>query len=98
MKHNNLQLMPFLSRTNTLTYHIRSSEHVKLDTKPNEELTSLLKSLTFYKNRIVIPKTKPQLKQQLEKHFNIFIKENKITNKLLLQFFSTFCETKLLKN
>ncbi|MGC9780059.1 MAG: hypothetical protein HZR80_12510 [Candidatus Heimdallarchaeota archaeon] len=96
LHHHNLQLMPFLTQQESIQYHIRSSELVSLDSQPNEKLASLLEPLTFYKNSINIPEE--NLVQELENHFQIKISANKITNKLLLRFFTNFCNLKLLKN
>ncbi len=98
LKQKNLLLMPFLSQKKSLSYHIRGSEQVILDTRPNKTLASLLEPLKFYKNRIKIPRIQPNLVQELEDHFKISIQDYMITNKLLLKFFSIFCETKLLEN
>ena len=90
--------MPFLTKQKSNRYHIRSSEFVRLDTKPTKNLALLLKPLTFYKNLIKIPITHNKLIQELEGFFQISLLDNKITNKLLLRFFLLFCETKLLEN
>ncbi|MGC9780224.1 MAG: hypothetical protein HZR80_13345 [Candidatus Heimdallarchaeota archaeon] len=98
LQHQKISLMPFLTQHENIRYHIRGSKHVKLDTRPNETLTSLLKPLKFYKHRTNIPLSNNVLTQELEDHFQIKITNNKITTKLLLQFFSIFCKTQLTEN
>jgi len=98
LKLNNHQLMPFLAKENSCLYHIRSSEHVKLPTHPSSTLSSLLKPLLFHKKIVRIPENNTELVQILEEYFQITIQDNKISNKLLLQFFSLYCETKFHEN
>lgn len=94
LKTKNLQLMPYLTQQKSIRYHIRGSTHVKLDTQPNEQLSSLLRPLTFHKHSINIPKTPFQIKQAIENHYDISIQDHKITSKILLKFFRTFIELK----
>ncbi len=98
LKQVNIQLMRFLSSQDSNLYRIRSSEHVKLPTQPSESLSLLLKPLIFYKQLVKIPEENKELVQKLENYFQVSIKDYKISNKLLLQFFSIYCETKLIKN
>ncbi len=95
LKQRNQLLMSFLSQQEASLYHIRSSTPVKLATQPNTQLASLLKSLLFYKKCLKIPNSSDKLAKELKAYFQVTIKNNQITNKLLLLFFSTFCETKL---
>ncbi|MGC9778044.1 MAG: hypothetical protein HZR80_02245 [Candidatus Heimdallarchaeota archaeon] len=98
LKQNQKQLMPFLTQQTSIRYHIRSSVQIKLDTHPNEQLAFLLKPLLFYKQRINIPITKSNLKQKIENHFQISLENNRITNRILLQYFSVFCDIEHSKN
>lgn len=93
LKHVNLKLMPFLSKQESSLYHVRSSKRMKLATQPNPTLTSLLNSFIFHKKFVIIIDDKMETIQEIEDYFQISIHGNKITNRLLIQFFSTFCET-----
>ena len=98
LKLKNQQLLPFLAKENSCLYHIRSSEHVKLPTHPSTSLASLLKPLLFHKKIVRIPENNKELVHNLEEYFQITIQDNKISNKLLMQFFTIFCDTKFHEN
>jgi len=91
---NDLKLMPFLTQQESIRYHIGNSKFVNLATQPSDFLAMLLTPLLFYNQSIKIPNKHHFLKKDLENTFKITIKNQKITSKILLNYFSTFCEVK----
>lgn len=87
---HNIQLMPYLSLQESIRYHIRASERVKIDTEPNDYLTSLLKPLTYHKHNVIIPEI--EIQRKIENHFDVILKENRIRNKVLLKYLDLFIE------
>jgi len=90
--HQNKQLMPFLLlNKDSIKYRKMNSSPIKLDLKPNNTLKHFAKNMHFHKTSISLPKDKKDLQKQIENHFSLTIKENRISNKLLHYYFTTFC-------
>ncbi|MBK5114876.1 MAG: helix-turn-helix domain-containing protein [Candidatus Heimdallarchaeota archaeon] len=87
------QLMPFLTQKGH--YHFRSRKSIaRLDLEPSNNLLSLMKSLVFCKNYLLVRHTrddKNKVYTELRNHFEIAIlKSNMIQNSILHQYAKTF--------
>ena len=86
-------LMPFLQQNNH--NHFRSRKTIaRLDLTPTSNLLSLMKSLVFCKNYLLVKHTKEskgKIIAELQRHFDISIKKsNVIQNSILQQYAKTF--------
>ncbi|MGC9778109.1 MAG: hypothetical protein HZR80_02585 [Candidatus Heimdallarchaeota archaeon] len=84
------QLMPFLQQNGH--YHFRSRKTIaRLDLEPSAELLSLMKSLVFCKEYLLIQYNKEKLFTRLKNQFDInIVKSNIIQNSVLHQYAKTF--------
>ncbi len=95
LQRKNKQLMHFLLLNKQhILYRKGSSKPIKLNLKPNKELLYLATKMTFHKASISLPLKKQDLQDKITDRFGVIIKKNRIDNKLLLYYFTTFCKLK----
>lgn len=82
--------MPFLKQN--IHQHFRSQKTItKLDLEPSIDLLSLLKSLVYCNEYLVVQKNNSKLYPDLKKRFEIeIVKTNLIQNSVLHQYIKTF--------
>lgn len=86
-------LMPFLEHHHSrIKFRKGRSCPLLLDCKPNEQLRALAKKMLFYKSLIRINSTHfSSFQELLKKKFQLVIKDQTISHKLLRDYFETFC-------
>jgi transcriptional regulator with XRE-family HTH domain len=88
----NIKLMPFLSQHNDIvSYYKANSKTLKLPVKPDTRFINTASNLSYYKNKIVLKNDIEHTRNNLQEIFDLKVYDNYITDKVIMNFYKTFC-------